>query len=83
MPRAFWLDILACWFKNLSMFPRKSLVSAVLIPLIIGVAGLTHLMSQPGFAAIRAVDVVQLTGSGMCFGVALFALITLLRTPRN
>jgi hypothetical protein len=44
---------------------------------------MTHLMSQPGFAAIRAVDVVQMTGSGMCFGVALFALITLLRTPRS
>jgi len=73
----------ACWLKNLSMFNRKSLVSAILIPLIVGVAGLTHLMSQPGFAAIRAVDAVQLTGSGMCFGVALFALIGLLRTPRG
>ncbi len=40
-------------------------------------------MSHPGFAAVRAVDAVQLTGSGMCFGVALFALIGLLRTPRG
>ena len=65
------------------MFHRRSLVSAILIPLIVGIGGLTHLMSQPGFAAIRAVDVVQMTGSGMCFGVALFALIALLRTPRG
>ena len=83
MPKAFWLDMRACWFKNLSMFHRRSLASAILIPVIVGVAGVTHLMSQPGFAAIRAVDVVQMTGSGMCFGVALFALITLLRTPRG
>ena len=65
------------------MFHRKSLASAVIIPLIVGVAGMARLISQPGFAAIRAVDVVQLTGSGMCFGVALFALIALFRTPRN
>jgi hypothetical protein len=64
------------------MFRRRSLVSAVIVPLIVGLAGMTHLMSQPRFAAIRSVDVVQLTGSGMCFGVALFALILLLRTPR-
>jgi hypothetical protein len=83
MPQAFWVDMRTRWIKNLSMFPRKSLVSAILIPIIVGVAGLTHVMSQPGFAAIRAVDVVQLTGSGMCFGVALFALIGLLRTPRG
>ena len=65
------------------MFRRKSLASAVVIPLIVGLAGMVRLMSQPGFAAIRAVDVVQLTGSGMCFGVALFALIALFRTPRS
>jgi hypothetical protein len=65
------------------MFRRKSLASAVIIPLIVGLAGMARLMSQPGFAAIRAVDVVQLTGSGMCFGVALSALIAWFRTPRN
>ncbi|MDR3754536.1 MAG: hypothetical protein P4K93_14830 [Terracidiphilus sp.] len=64
------------------MFQRRSLISAVLVPLIVGLAGLMRLMSQPRFAAFRSVDVVQLTGSGMCFGVALFALILLLRTPR-
>ena len=55
---------------------------AVVVPLIVGLAGMVHFMSQPRFAAIRSVDVVQLSGSGMCFGVALFALIALLRTPR-
>jgi uncharacterized membrane protein len=64
------------------MIRRKSLISAVIVPLAVGMAGMARLTSQPGFAAIRSVDVVQLTGSGMCFGVALFALILLLRTPR-
>lgn len=68
--------------NNLPMFKRKSLISAVMVPLVVGVAGLTHLMSQPRFAAYRSVDVVQMTGSGMCFGVALFALIVLLRMRR-
>jgi len=61
---------------------RKSLIAEVLVPIIVGVGGLAHLMSQPRFAAYRSVDVVQMTGSGVCFGVALFALILMLRTPR-
>lgn len=65
------------------MFQRRSLVSAVLVPLMAGLAELFHLMNQPRFGAIRTVDVVQLTGSGMWFGVALSALISLTRIPRN
>jgi hypothetical protein len=65
------------------MFNRKILVSAVLAPLLIGSIGLTHLMRQPRFAEFRTVDVVQMLGSGMCFGLALFALIAMLRGPRS
>lgn len=65
------------------MFQRKSLLSAVVAPLLVGMAGLFHLMGQPRFAAIRTVDVVQLIGSGMCFGVALAALIAFFRLPRE
>ena len=68
---------------NRRMFRRKALLPAILTPLIVGVAGLAHLMEQPRFAAIRTVDVVQLTGSGMCFGVALAALIAFFRLPRE
>ncbi|MGB6745458.1 MAG: hypothetical protein WBE38_17565 [Terracidiphilus sp.] len=59
------------------------MLSAVAVPLIVGLAGLVHLMGQPRFAQMRTVDVVQLTGSGMCFGVALFAIVALLRAPRE
>jgi hypothetical protein len=65
------------------MFERKSLISAVLVPLIIGLAGLFRLMSQPRFAAYRTVDVVQMTGSGVCFGVAMMALVLYFRRSKD
>jgi uncharacterized membrane protein len=65
------------------MFERKSLISAVLAPLIIGLAGLFRLMSQPRFAAYRTVDVVQMTGSGVCFGVAMMALVLYFRRSKD
>lgn len=63
------------------MLSRKTLVSAVLVPAIIGLSGLMNLMHQPRFESFRNVDVLQLIASGMCFGVALAALIVLLRRP--
>ncbi len=65
------------------MFRRRSLVSAVLVPLLVGMTGLFHLMEQPRFAAYRTVDVVQMTGSGACFGVALMALVMYFRLPKD
>jgi hypothetical protein len=65
------------------MLTRKALVSAFAMPLIIGLADLTNLMHQPRFESFRNVDVLQLIGSGMCFGVALSALFALVRAPRN
>jgi hypothetical protein len=41
--------------------------------------GVTRIVGNPRFAAIRAVDLVQLIAIGMCFGVALTALVTFLR----
>ena len=62
------------------MIKRKQLTMAILIPVLVGSTSLIQMMSKPQFASIRAVDVVQLTGSGMCFGVALTALFALLRS---
>jgi hypothetical protein len=64
------------------MFNRKVLGSAIFAPIIIGSVGLVNLMHQPRFEAYRTVDVVQLLGTGACYGVALFALVLLLRGPR-
>ena len=64
------------------MFRRKVLGSAIFIPIFIGSIGFVNLMHQPRFAAYRTVDVVQLLGTGACYGVAMVALIILLRGPR-
>jgi hypothetical protein len=62
---------------------NKPLASAVFVPVLVGSTGLIHLANQPRFALIQTVDVVQLLGSGMCFGVALFAVIAMLRGKRG
>jgi len=62
---------------------RKSLKSAIVVPLIVGSIGLMNLMHRPRFATFHNVDVLQLLASGMCFGVALAALLALLRGPRG
>jgi hypothetical protein len=64
------------------MFNRKILGSAIFAPIIIGSVGLVNLMHQPRFEAYRTVDVVQLLGSGACYGAALVALVLLLRGSR-
>jgi hypothetical protein len=61
---------------------RKNLTAAIVVPLIIGIIGFVNLMHQERFASYRTVDVLQLTGSGMCFGVALVAFVALMRGPR-
>jgi hypothetical protein len=53
---------------------------AVFIPFVIGVLGLMPLLRNPRFEAYHTVDVVQLLASGMCFGVALTALMVMLRS---
>ncbi|MFZ1032400.1 MAG: hypothetical protein WAN72_10445 [Candidatus Acidiferrales bacterium] len=65
------------------MLNRKSLTSAIVAPLIVGLIGLLTLMQRPRFAGYHNVDVLQLLGSGMCFGVALAALLALLRGPHG
>jgi hypothetical protein len=67
----------------LAMFERKALISAVLLPLIVGLAGMVHLLDEPGSQAIRTVAVVQLTGSGFCFGIAFAALVAMIRLKRE
>jgi hypothetical protein len=63
------------------MFSRKTL-AAIFVPIVIGSVGLVNLMHQPRFETYRTVDVVQLLGTGACYGVAPVALFALLRGPR-
>ena len=49
------------------------------MPLLFGLLGVSRLIDNPRLAGVRAVDIVQLIASGMCLGVALTTLVTLLR----
>jgi hypothetical protein len=65
------------------MLNRRAFGSAIAVPLIIGLIGLTNLMHQERFVGYRSVDVLQMIASGMCFGVALSAVFSLLRGQRG
>ena len=54
-----------------------------LIPLVVGLAGFYRVTQSPNFEMYRAVDVVQLLGSGVCFGAAMVGVIFMLRRPRS
>ena len=54
-----------------------------IIPLIIGLVGLNRVMQSPSYELYRTVDVVQLLGSGVCFGAAMVGLIISVRRRRQ
>ena len=60
----------------------RHLASGTFVPLIIGLFGVLDLTQKPRFAVFHRVDVLQLVASGMCFGIALTALIEFIRGPR-
>ena len=58
---------------------RRPPIVVFIILLIVGVAGFSRVTQSPSFESYRTVDVVQLLGSGVCFGVALMGVILLIR----
>jgi hypothetical protein len=46
-----------------------------------GLVSLLAMISRPSLADIRAVDIVHLIGTGMCFGGAVVALVAHFRSP--
>jgi hypothetical protein len=65
------------------MSRNRMTVPSIVAPLIIGMIGLFSLTRNPRFQSFHTVDVLQLIASGMCFGVALAALLMLLRGRRS
>ena len=59
---------------------RRRRVAPIWVPLLFGLLSLFSMMSRPRFATFHGSDVVQLLGTGMCFGVALASLIFFLRS---
>jgi hypothetical protein len=58
------------------------MVMMLIMPLFIGLAGFYRVMESPSFALYRTVNLVQLLGSGVCFGVSMVGIIFLLRGVR-
>ena len=62
---------------------RRRRLVPIWVPLMMGLLSLSSMMSRPRFAMFHGADVVQLIGTGMCFGAALVSLIFLRRSkPR-
>ena len=64
---------------------KRPLLAVLILPailVIVGFGGLIRVMHSPNFAIYRTVDVVQLLGSGVCFGVAMVLIIIVLRGVR-
>ena len=54
-----------------------------IIPLVVGFAGFYRVAQSPGFQMYRTVDIVQLLGSGVCFGAAMVGIIFMLRGAQS
>ena len=62
---------------------RKRPVVVFIIPLIIGLLGYYRVTQSPQFESYRTGDVVQLVGSGACFGAALTGLMVMFLLSRT
>ena len=46
-------------------------IAVWVVPIMIGLVGFFRVTLSPSFEMYRAVDIVQLLGSGVCFGAAM------------
>ena len=63
---------------------NRRTLSAVFGPLVVGLWALQDIVTKPRLATVHGSDVVQLVAAGMCFGVAIAALVNffLVRSSR-
>ena len=57
------------------MNDRRKFFRIFFVLLAFGVLSLLRTLGRPSLANVRAVDIVQLIGTGMCLGGALVALV--------
>ena len=62
------------------MNDRRRFLRVFFVLLVFGLASLARMLGKPSFETIRAVDAVQLIGTGMCFGAAIVALAQIRRS---
>jgi hypothetical protein len=63
--------------------PKRRRSASVFILILVGAIGLVTLMGRPRFQTYATVDVLQLLASGLCFGLALGALLRTWRAERG
>jgi uncharacterized membrane protein YbhN (UPF0104 family) len=63
------------------MRKQRHVLASIVMPIVFGLVGFSNIARKERFAAFHTVDIVQLLASGMCFGVALTALMMLLLNP--
>ena len=56
--------------------------TGALIAVLFGAVSLKNMALNGRLEALRAVDVVQLIGTGMCFGAAVVGIVTIMRKRR-
>lgn len=66
--------------ERYSMNDRTKFVRISFILSTFGVVSLLSMLTRPSLASIRAVDIVHLIGTGMCFGGAIVAIVVYLRS---
>jgi hypothetical protein len=62
---------------------RRPRVVFIILLLFFGLTGLYRVMQSPQFESYRTMHVVQLLGSGACFGAALTGLMVVLLRPNE
>ena len=57
------------------MSSRRESFRVVFVLVAFGLLSLFSMLARPTLASIRAVDIVHLIGTGMCFGAAIVAFV--------
>jgi len=58
---------------------KRRPIAVWVVPIMIGAVGVFRVTQSPNFGMYRAVDIVQLLGSGVCFGAAMAGIIFMFR----
>jgi hypothetical protein len=69
--------------KEASCESQTPPIVILIIPVMASLTGFYRVTQSPNFEMYRAVDVVQLVGSGVCFGAAMVGVILMLRGARS
>jgi hypothetical protein len=64
------------------MSDRRRFLRVFAVLAVFGLGNVVRMIGRPSLETIRPVDAVQLVGTGMCLGAAIFALVLFLKSPR-